>query len=117
MPCVARAILRGPASKPATSRDATSVSGTCPLPESVEGDHLPPALVLRPDLDAHAVAPQLPEKPRLDAGRHFNHAIDLCLRHDLRIAVQGGEQLPVAERDADPSDWTERLRGCAQHAA
>src|SRR2546422_950153 len=74
------------------------------------------ARALRPDFHAHAVAPQLPEEPRLDAGRHFNHAVHLSLRHDFRIAVQGGEQLTVAEWNADPSDRTQCLRGRAEHA-
>src|SRR5438445_4480689 len=51
----------------------------------------------------------------LHACRDLDLAIDLGLSQHLGVAVQRGQQLPVAQRDVDARDGAQRLGGGTEH--
>src|SRR5207248_7329188 len=73
--------------------------------------------VSRPDLDAHALAPQLAQEPRVHPRGHLHYPVHLGLVQHFGVAVQRGEQLPVLDGHVDPGHGPERLRRGAEYAA
>src|SRR2546430_3930882 len=53
------------------------------------------------DVHAHSVAPQFAQHPGLHPGRDLHHAVHLRFIQHLRVAVQRGEQLPIAQRSEE----------------
>src|SRR6266581_4660997 len=73
--------------------------------------------VSRPDLDAHALAPELAQEPRVHPRGHLHYPVHLGLVQHFGVAVQRGEQLPVLDGHVDPRHRPECLGRGAEYEA
>src|SRR2546430_474188 len=80
----------GPLSPPPSLSGRRSRGGLSP--KGAPGGPPPKPLPAR---NADPVPPQATEQPRLYAGRHLDHTVDLGLRQHFRVAMQRSQQLPV----------------------
>src|SRR2546428_10081460 len=57
----------------------------------------------------HTLLPQSTEEPSLEARPQRDHTVRLLLMQNLRVAMECGQQLPVAQRHSDLRNWSQRL--------